>query len=114
MAGRESYTNCMAPAMRAIPKGTPRAERSLQFCAAAKVCAGKAKTKEEGLAICKALPPKEPKEKKPRGKKAEAECPVFDTATLIPHCEAQLGKMVKSGELPVNTDISGICQLILA
>lgn len=111
---KASYTGCMTPAMRAIPKGISREQRSLQFCASAKVCAGKAKSKEEALAICKAQPPKEPKERKPRGKKGgEPECPPFDQTTLIPYCEQKLATVVKSGELPGNTDISGICQLIL-
>ena len=111
MGNREKYTACMTPAMRAFPKGIPREERSLLFCAAAKVCAGKAKSKEEGLAICKAQPPKEPKERKPRGKKEE--CPACDSTIFIGQCVKKLPGLIRSGELPADTDIPGLCQLIL-
>jgi hypothetical protein len=61
------YQNCMTTAMRAFPKGISKEERGKLFCAEAKVCSGKAKNKQEALAICAAQPPKEPKERKKRG-----------------------------------------------
>lgn len=110
---REAYTACMTPAMRAFPKGISREERGLLFCMAAKKCSGKAKTDEEARELCSQPKPEKPEGtgKKRRSKKQE--CPPFDTMSLIPRCERQLGMVVKSGELPTNTDISGICQLVL-
>ena len=109
---REQYTACMTPAMRAFPKGIPREERSLLFCMAAKKCSGKVSSDAEARSICsQPKPPKPEGTRKRRSKKTE--CPEFDPAELIPHCEKQLTGLVKTGELPTDTDISGICQLIL-
>ena len=111
---REAYTSCMTPAMRAFPKGISREERSLLFCQAAKKCSGKAKSDEEARALCSL--PKAPKPEgtgKHRGKKGAGAAPACDYSILIPGCEKKLSMMVKSGELGPNTDVTGICELIL-
>lgn len=111
---REQYTACITPKMRAFPKGIPRAERNLLFCAAAKVCAGKASSEKEALEICRSQPPKPPKEHKARrSSKGEPEMPECSSVQFIELCERKLPGMVRSGELPANTDIPGLCQLIL-
>lgn len=108
---REQYNSCIAQGMSGL-RVTPQ-ERRTKFCVTAKMCSGKAKSEEEALALCS-----QPKKPKPEGdvkhrRSKKQECPEFDTATLIPHCEKKLTSMVTSGELPSDIDISGICQLIL-
>jgi len=39
-------------------------ERKQEFCVAAKLCAGKASSRDQAIEICKNRPPKEPKERK--------------------------------------------------
>jgi hypothetical protein len=89
------------------------AQRKLDFCVGAKICSGKAKTREEAVTLCNAPKPEKPEGtgKKRRSKKAD--CPAFDAMSLMPNCEKKLGTVVRSGELPSGTDITGICQLIL-
>jgi len=112
MGNQDEYRACMTPAMREFPKGIPKEERSILFCMAAKKCSGKVSSAEEARAICsQPKPPKPEGTKKRRSKKDE--CPPFDAMSLMPHCEKKLAVMVKSGELPTDTDVTGICQLIL-
>jgi sRNA-binding protein len=107
---RAQYSACIGEAMTG--KQLSKDERKLEFCVAAKLCSQKAKSREEAVAICK-----QPKPPKPEGEKkthkSKCDCPELNPAELIPVCEEKLTKMVKSGELPTEFDVSGVCQLIL-
>jgi hypothetical protein len=107
MGKREDYTTCMVPWMKG---GGP--DRKVRFCVGAKICSGKASNEEEARRLC-AEAAANPKPKKARKSRKGSEAEPFDTTTLIPHCEKKLMGMVKSGELPRDTDITGICELIL-
>ena len=106
---RALFNSCISEGMRG--KTFTKDQRKLEFCILAKKCA-KGTDRAEAERICsQPKPPKPEGAGKRRGKKAE--CPPFDSTTLIPRCEVQLGKMVKGGELPGDTDVPGICRLIL-
>lgn len=107
MGKREDYTTCMVPYMKG---GGP--DRKERFCIGAKLCSGKASTKEEAARMC-AEAAANPKPRKPRKSRKGEECPEFDTMSLMSHCEKKLTTVVKSGELPRDTDVTGICELIL-
>jgi hypothetical protein len=108
---RAEYNACMGPYIRG--KDKTKEERRTGFCIGAKLCSGKTKSREEALRICsQPKPPKVPKEGGQRRSRG-SECPEFDPTTLIPYCEKKLMIVVKSGELPLTTDVTGICQLIL-
>lgn len=51
MASREEYNNCMRPYMTGTKT---KKERQHDMCVGAKICSGKAKTKEEAEKICSA------------------------------------------------------------
>lgn len=108
---RVEFNSCVQSGLSGKKFPDQKARRT-EFCVLAKMCA-KHLSREEATRVC--LLPKPPKPEgtgKRRSKKA-AQCPEFDTTALIPHCEKKLTGMLKSGELPVGTDVSGICQLIL-
>ncbi len=108
---RQAYNSCMSPFIRGT--GKSKEDRQMDFCIGAKICTGKAKDEKEARLICEQ--PKAPKPEKTgkRRSKKSAECPPFDTMSLMPKCEKQLGKMVQSGELPSGFDVVGACELIL-
>ena len=66
---RQAYNECMRPY---ITGSKPAEERKLDFCVGAKICSGKAKDREEAVAICSM--PKEPKEPKARKTRGKANC----------------------------------------
>jgi hypothetical protein len=108
---RVQYNSCVADGLRG--KKMDSETRKMEFCIVSKLCSGKAANRDAAQVICsQPKAPKPAKEGKKRRSKKQ-ECPEFDTTTLIPRCEAQLMKMVKGGELPGDSDVSGICQLIL-
>lgn len=59
---RAKFSKCIGDGLRG--KTLSREERKLEFCAVAKVCSGKSKTRDEALLICRQ--PKEPKTVKAR------------------------------------------------
>jgi len=61
---RQKYNSCMAPFMKGGGE-----DRKLRFCTGAKVCSGKASTKEEARQICLTQPPNPPKARKAKGAK---------------------------------------------
>jgi hypothetical protein len=82
---REKYRNCMSGAMSG--KAFTPGERRQEFCVAAKLCSNKASSRDEAIEMCKNRPPKEPKERKPRGKRSPEQC---DTRVLkLAHCVAE-------------------------
>lgn len=111
---QEVYRSCMAKNMGGGRlQGLTKDQRRLEFCAIAKECS-KGVPHDEAIRLC--LLPKPPKPEgeghgKHRKKGASAE--PFDPMSLVPHCEKKLTGLVRSGELPHSTDVSGICQLIL-
>lgn len=70
---RQAYNNCVKQGLSG-KKFTPE-QRKLEFCVTTKLCAGKSKSRDEAMAICKQ--PKAPKQakagkgKKLRGKSCE-------------------------------------------
>jgi hypothetical protein len=108
---RQAYNSCMAQGMAG--KKLSKDERNLEFCVVAKMCSGKAGSRDEATTICSQPKPPKPEGEGKKRRSKKSECPEFDTTSLIPHCEKQLGKMVASGELARDTDVEGICQLIL-
>ena len=56
MANRTEYNDCMRPY---ITGSKPKEERKRDFCIGAKICSGKAQTKEQADQLCSL--PKEPK-----------------------------------------------------
>jgi hypothetical protein len=111
MMDRAEYNSCIANGLRGKKLG--KEERKLEFCIISKTCSGKARSREEAARVCSLPKPPKPEGtgKKRRSKKTAAA--EFDTTTLIPRCEGKLAGMVRSGELPRDTDVPGICQLIL-
>jgi hypothetical protein len=115
MNGAE-YKSCMGQNMGGGRlKGLTKEQRAIEFCSIAKECS-KGISHEEAVKICSIpKPPKPPKpegEKKHRRKKEE-EQPQCDSTMFIEQCVAKLPGMIRSGELPENTDVPGLCQLIL-
>lgn len=49
MANRAAYNDCMRPY---ITGSKPKEERKRDFCVGAKICSGKAQTREEALTLC--------------------------------------------------------------
>lgn len=79
---REEYNACVAEGMSG--KQLSGDARKLEFCVVAKLCSGKAKSREEAKTICSQ--PKEPKpEKTKRGKRAKG--------MLGENCGAKLDKL---------------------
>jgi hypothetical protein len=72
MATREEYNACMRPFITG--KGRPREERKASFCVGAKVCSGKAKSKEDALELCAKSVPKGAKQALPKEEEKLA-CP---------------------------------------
>lgn len=109
---REEFNSCISSGMAG--KTFTKDQRKLEFCVLAKQCAGKVKSREEAIAICnQPKPPKPEGEKKHRrSRKEEPECECNSTM-FIAQCESKAVGMVKDGSLPADTDISGLCQLIL-
>jgi hypothetical protein len=62
---RAAYNNCMRPY---ITGSKPKEQRKLDFCVGAKVCSGKASSREEAVQLCSL--PKEPKESKKPSQRA--------------------------------------------
>lgn len=108
---RQEFNSCVQQGL-AGKKFPDQAARRMEFCVLAKMCS-KHLSREEADRICSQPKPPKPEGTGKRRPKKGTECPAFDTTTLIPRCEKQLTGMVKTGELPTSTDISGICQLIL-
>ncbi len=106
---RKAFNSCVSAGLSG-KHFTPE-QRKMEFCIIAKKCA-KNLPREEAQRICSLPKPPKPEGTKKRRSK-QAECPEFDTSTLIPRCESQLAKMVKLGELSTSTDVTGICNLIL-
>jgi hypothetical protein len=50
MANREEYNTCMRPYISG--KGKPKEQRRSDFCIGAKICSGKAGTREEAVQLC--------------------------------------------------------------
>ncbi len=108
---RQEFNTCVQKGL-AGKKFPDQAARRTEFCILAKMCS-KHLARDEATRICNLPKPPKPEGtgKKRRSKKSE--CPEFDITTLIPHCEKKLTGMMKTGELPTSTDVTGICQLIL-
>lgn len=108
---RVEYNTCVASGLKG--KKLDKAARQLEFCVVSKLCSKKAGSREEAIEICnQPKPPKPEGEKKHRRSKKEPECECNSTM-FIAQCESKAVGMVKDGSLPADTDISGLCQLIL-
>jgi hypothetical protein len=69
VATRKEYNACMRPY---ITGSKPKEQRKLDFCVGAKICSGKAPSREDAIQLCSL--PKEPKEnKKPSRKIAKGQ-----------------------------------------
>lgn len=108
---QEEYRACMAKGLKG-KSGLSRPERQLLFCVQSRLCSGKAEDEAEARQFCSIPKVPSPDKKSKRRSKKGAE-PVCDYMSLMPHCEHKLETVVRSGELPSDTDITGICQLIL-
>lgn len=60
------YTQCMIPYMKGT--GKTKEQRQRDMCIGAKLCSGKASTREEAEQICINQPPKEPKPRRSSGR----------------------------------------------
>lgn len=108
---RQEFNSCVQGGLK--DKHFPdQAARRMEFCVLAKMCA-KHLSRDEAEKICSQPKPPKPEGEKKHRRSKKGECPPFDTMSLMPHCEKKLAVMVKSGELPTDTDVPGICQLIL-
>lgn len=108
---RVQYNSCIAAGLKG--KKMDAQTRRLEFCIVSKTCSGKARDRSEAQRLCSLPKPEKPEGTGKRRKhKGEAPAP-FDPMTLMPYCEKKLGTVVRSGELPANTDVSGLCKLIL-
>lgn len=110
---QEEYRSCMSGKMKSGRlKGLDKESRRIEFCSIAKECS-KGMSPEEARRVCSQPKVPKPEGERKRRRSKKSECPAFDATTLIPHCERKLTGMVRSGELAVDTDVEGICQLIL-
>jgi len=108
---RIQYSSCVGAGLKGKKMDAPT--RKMEFCIVSKMCSGKAGNRDEAARLCSLPKPEKPEGTGRRRKhKGEAAAP-FDPMTLMPHCEKKLGVVVRSGELPANTDITGLCKLIL-
>jgi hypothetical protein len=73
MATREEYNACMRPFITG--KGKSKDERKRSFCEGAKICAGKAQTREEAAELCAKSVPKWAKQALPKEKETLT-CPL--------------------------------------
>ena len=64
MANRAEYNACMRPY---ITGSKPKEERKRDFCVGAKICSGKAQSKEEALTLCANTVPKWARQALPKG-----------------------------------------------
>lgn len=107
---RVQFNSCLATGLKG--KKFTKEQRKIEFCTLAKICA-KGISRDEAIKLCSLPKPEKPEGGTRRRKhKGEAAAP-FDPMTLMPHCENKLGVVVRSGELPANTDVTGLCKLIL-
>ena len=99
------YTECMIPWM----KGEKQIDGISAMCIGAKICTGKAKTKEEAIQICKTQPPKEHKSRSKRGFNATAlaacllpkltdEITVAELAKMLTECSTVVGGKIKKAD----------------
>lgn len=107
---RQEFNACISQGMSG--KHFTKEQRKLEFCVTAKMCA-KHLDRAEAVRLCSLPKPPKPEGTGKRRSKKGAECPEFDKMSLMPYCEKKLATVVKSGELPSDTDVTGICQLIL-
>ena len=112
MPSREEFTRCITPFMKGAKS---KEERQLNMCIGAKICSGKAKTREEAERLC--LLPKEPKAprktSRQRAKEQEACDPdvffevasQFDNVYITAHGDRcapchTLDKLIRENDLP--------------
>lgn len=97
MASRKEYTSCIRPY---ITGSKPKEQRKLDFCVGAKICSGKAKTREEAERICKeaASLPKTAKAKSGKrssGKSCEKEVLELSQC-MVQHIDMNLASNINS------------------
>lgn len=93
MASRKEYTSCIRPY---ITGSKPKEQRKLDFCVGAKICSGRAKTREEAIEICSR--PKEPKPAKASRKKGQScEKEVLELSQcMVEHIDMNLASNINS------------------
>ena len=83
---REEFNQCLGQGMRG--KKLTKEERKLEFCAVAKVCSGKSRSREDALEVCRTSL-SQPREPKVRGKRKGAGQSCEKDTLKLAHCAAE-------------------------
>lgn len=105
---RQKYNACMRPF---ITGSKPKEQRKLDFCVGAKICSGKAKSKEEAEKLCSL--PKEPREPKIKRKQSPQTCEkeaIKLTQCMVPKIDMDLASNINSiGTAIINAMVECKC-----